>query len=195
MMPTTDEQRQAGAPQAAAGARIELAAVGDGATREDARRLIIEYLEWIGAQAATNYGLDFDIAAMAESDLADPVKFFPPQGRFYVVRHAGRAIGVGCLKQLTPTIAEIQRMYIQPGARGLGAGRALVDRLIADAREIGYTAIRLESLKVLSAAHTLYRSVGFREIAPYGDNSMADYQPEDKLAAYQSSALFMELRL
>jgi GNAT superfamily N-acetyltransferase len=86
-------------------------------------------------------------------------------------------------------------MYIQPQARGLGAGRRLVEQLIADARAIGFRTLRLESLKVLSAAHTLYRSVGFVEVQPYEDNSMADYQSQEKLDTYRSSALFMEMRL
>ncbi len=175
--------------------RVEFVPVDDARTREAARHLLTEYLEWIGHAASSNYGLDFEISAMVESDLADPVKFFPPLGRFYVVRHAGEFVGVGCLKQLTPTIGEVQRMYVQPRARGLGAGRLLVERLLADARAIGYTAVRLESLKVLSAAHALYRSVGFRDIAPYADNSMQDYQAVEKLDTYRSSALFMELRL
>ncbi|MES2936632.1 MAG: GNAT family N-acetyltransferase [Pseudomonadota bacterium] len=177
------------------GAQIEFLAVGDARTRDAARCLLTEYLEWIGHAASSNYGLDFEIGAMVESDLADPDKFFPPLGRFYVVRHGGEFIGVGCLKQLTPTIGEVQRMYVQPRARGLGVGRLLVERLLADARAIGYTAVRLESLKVLEAAHALYRSVGFKEIAPYAENSMKDYQSAEKLDTYRSSALFMELRL
>lgn len=177
------------------GAQVDFVAVGDARTRNAARRLLAEYLEWIGQAASSNYGLDFEIDAMVESDLADAEKFFPPWGRFYLVRHGSEFVGVGCLKRLTPTIGEVQRMYIQPRARGLGAGRLLVERLLADARAIGYTAVRLESLKVLSAAHALYRSVGFREIAPYAQNSMADYQSAEKLDTYRSSALFMELRL
>ena len=54
---------------------------------------------------------------------------------------------------------------------------------------------RLESLKVLSAAHALYRSVGFVEITPYAENSMKEYQPAETMDTYRSSALFMELRL
>ena len=60
---------------------------------------------------------------------------------------------------------------------------------------IGYEAVRLESLKFLSAAHALYKSVGFVEIAPYAEFSMAKYQPGDTIGTYRSSAVFMELRL
>ena len=55
--------------------------------------------------------------------------------------------------------------------------------------------MRLESLQFLSAAHALYRSVGFAEIAPYAENSMTKYQPLETIDRYRSSAVFMELRL
>ena len=105
---------------------LELIPVQDSVTRQAAEMLIREYLEFIRDKATHEYGLAFDIEAMAASDLHDESKFFPPAGRFYVVRHSGQHIGVGCLKRLTPAVAEIQRMYIQPSARGLGAGRFLL---------------------------------------------------------------------
>ncbi|PYM49834.1 MAG: hypothetical protein DME14_07455, partial [Candidatus Rokuibacteriota bacterium] len=85
-------------------------------------------------------------------------------------------------------------MYVQPHVRGIGAGRLLVERLLADAQSIGYQVVRLESLKLLSAAHALYRSVGFVEIMPYAENSMKEYQPAETMDTYRSSAVFMELR-
>jgi GNAT superfamily N-acetyltransferase len=174
---------------------VELVPVADAPTREAARRLIGEYLRWIAGCAATKYGLSFDVDAMVASDLADDSKFYPPSGRFYVIRHANRYVGVGCLKGLAPTVAELQRMYLQPHARGIGAGRRLLEQLLNDARAIGYEIVRLESLKFLAAAHALYRSVGFVEITPYAENSMEEYQPAETMDTYRSSAVFMELRL
>jgi len=174
---------------------IELVPVQDLATRDAARRLVTEYLRWIGERADASYGLAFDVEAMVASDLDDPHKFYPPDGRFYVVRYRGDFAGVGCLKRLEREVAEVQRMYVQPHVRGAGAGRALVERLIADARAIGYRRVRLESLKFLAAAHALYKSVGFVQIPPYDENSMKQYQPSETLEVYRSSAVFMELRL
>jgi GNAT superfamily N-acetyltransferase len=102
-------------------------------------------------------------------------------------------VGVGCLKALSPQVAEIQRMYVQPDVRGAGGGRRLVEQLLADARKIGYLAVRLESLRFLLAAHTLYRSVGFVDITPYAENSMKDYQPPEAEDTYRASAVFMEI--
>lgn len=174
---------------------VELVAVDDAATREAARRLIAEYLQWIAGNASANYGLAFDIDAMVASDLDDAAKFFPPRGRFYVLRVDGDFVGVGCLKGLAPDVAELQRMYVQPHVRGIGAGRCLLERLLADAQAIGYRTVRLESLKFLAAAHALYKSAGFAEIQPYAQNSMQGYQAADTMDTYRSSAVFMELRL
>ena len=175
-------------------AAVQLVSVANADTREAARALITEYLQWIASSAATSYGLSFDIEAMVKSDIDDPSKFYPPSGRFYIVRHSEAYVGVGCLKRLTPAVAEVQRMYVQPHMRGVGAGRRLMQQLLADARAIGYQVVRLESLKFLTAAHALYKSVGFVEITPYAENSMKEYQPAETMDTYRSSAVFMELR-
>src|SRR5437763_5257691 len=109
---------------------IELVAVDDAATRGAARDLIAEYLRWIASVAAASYGLSFDIDAMITSDIEDRAKFYRPSGRFYVIRRGESHVGVGCLKRLTSSVAEIQRMYVQPNERGVGAGRLLMQKLL-----------------------------------------------------------------
>src|SRR5438045_8794587 len=103
---------------------IELVAVDDAATGGPARDVVAEYLRWIASVAAAGYGLSFDIDAMVTSDIEDRAKFYPPSGRFYVIRRQDANVGVGCLKRITPSVAEIQRMYVQPHVRGVGAGRS-----------------------------------------------------------------------
>lgn len=174
---------------------LELQPVESDTHRQAARSLIGEYLAWVADVAQAHHGLRFDVAAMLRSDLEDGSKFFPPTGRLVLVAWQGRYVGVGALRQLGPGIGELQRMYLQPAARGLGAGRALLQRLLADARMLGYARLRLESLKALEAAHGLYRSMGFVDIDPYADNSMQAYQEPEALQAYRASAVFMELRL
>jgi GNAT superfamily N-acetyltransferase len=176
-------------------APVQLHAVESSAQRQVARALIAEYLHWVASVAHSNYGLSFDVDAMIESDITDQDKFYPPTGRFYLVQYAANYVGVGCLKRLAVGVGEIQRMYVQPQLRGVGAGRLLAQRLLDDARSLGYTRVRLESLKALTAAHTLYRSLGFRDTDPYPENSMNAYQSPETLAAYRSSAVFMELTL
>lgn len=176
-------------------ASVVLVSVESSAHRAAARSLVSEYLHWVGDIARSNYGLSFDIDAMVQSDIEDQSKFYPPSGRFYVVQHGGRFVGVGCLKRLAPAVGEVQRMYVQPQVRGVGAGRSLVERLLQDAKALGYTTVRLESLRALTAAHSLYRSVGFAEVEPYPENSMSSYQTPETQAKYRQSAIFMELSL
>jgi GNAT superfamily N-acetyltransferase len=163
--------------------------------RAAAEELIAEYLEWVGGIARSAYGLEFDIDAMVRSDLDDAGKFYPPTGRFYLVRFADDYVGVGCLKRIAPGVGEIQRMYVRPYVRGAGAGRRLVEGLVADARSLGYLTLRLESLRALTAAHQLYRSIGFVEIDPYAENSMAAFQDPAARERYRRHAIFMEARL
>src|SRR4026207_2514922 len=129
---------------------------------------------------------------MVDSDIGDRSKFYPPSGRFYLVTSEGAYVGVGCLKRLAPGVGEIQRMYVQPHVRGKGSGRLPCERLLADALELRYTRVRLESLKALTAAHTLYHSVGFVDIAPYDDDSMRDYQDPATRGRFLDSVAFME---
>jgi GNAT superfamily N-acetyltransferase len=169
--------------------------VADAATRAAAEALIREYLGFIQDSARRHYGLEFEIEAMVRSDLDDRAKFYPPGGRFDLVRHGNDYVGIGCLKKPAEGIAEIQRMYVRPDARGIGAGRLILGRLLADARRLNVSRVRLESVKLLAPAHRLYRSVSFREIDPYADSSMKDYQPGETMGAYRKSAVFMELAL
>ena len=163
--------------------------------KQQAGDLIREYLKWLNQIVQRVYGIEFDVEAMVASDLFDPDKFHPPDGRFYLVKYGGDVAGVGCLKKLEKGVGEIQRMYVPPRLRGKGIGRAIVNRLIEDARSIGYRRLKLESLEFLDAAHSLYRSVGFHEIDPYADNSMKSYQNAENLDKYYSITVFMELDL
>jgi GNAT superfamily N-acetyltransferase len=163
--------------------------------RQQAAVLIREYLEWLNKRVRRDYGLEFDVEAMLASDLASSDKFYPPAGRFYLAQYGGDIVGVGCLKKLDESVGELQRMYVLPRFRGKGIGRAILNRLIDEARSIGYRWLKLESLQFLEAAHTLYRSAGFHEIDPYADNSMKSYQDAKNLDKYYSITVFMEMDL
>jgi ribosomal protein S18 acetylase RimI-like enzyme len=75
------------------------------------------------------------------------------------------------------------RLYLRPQFRGKGLGPILADRIIAEARQLGYTRMRLDTVEpVMKDAVAMYRRIGFREIAPYCNNPIA-------------GALYMELVL
>ena len=65
----------------------------------------------------------------------------------------------------------MKRLYVRPTFRGKGVGLLLVDRVIAEARHIGYDKMRLDTVaSTMQDAVALYRRRGFREIAPYRTN-------------------------
>ncbi len=127
------------------------------------RELFLEYADWLG----------FDLCFQGfESELADlPGKYAEPEGRLYLAYLDDEPVGCICLRPLEDNICEMKRLYLRSEARGSGLGRILIERLIADAKEIGYTAMRLDTYPPkMAAAVKLYREYGFREIAAYYDN-------------------------
>lgn len=162
---------------------------------ENVGLLIREYLASLNAHLMLEYGMSFDAGAMIRSDLSDEEKFRPPGGRLYLARYHGHVAGIGALRKLDGNVAELQRMYVRPAFRGNGIGLAIATRLIEDARAIGYSRLRLESLEFLKAAHGLYRSLGFREIDAYAHNGMSAYQTHHRLDRYYGITVFMEMEL
>lgn len=75
------------------------------------------------------------------------------------------------------------------------ARRLLVERLISDVRTMRFQTVRLKSLRALSAAYILYRSIGLKENEAYAKNRMKEYQPCEAMEAYRSTVLFMGLAL
>lgn len=115
-------------------------------------------------------GVDLD--AILSSDVHE---ISPPNGLFLVARLDGRAVGCGCLKRTAPGTVDIKRMWLSPDVRGRGLGRALLDRLVAEARRLGYRQARLETNRALTEAISLYRSAGFVEVAAFNDEPHAHY--------------------
>jgi len=127
---------------------------------DDARRLI----------AALDAGL---------AELYSPEQRFGPnfkaeqiernRGTFLVARDGGRAVGCGAIRVLEPRTAEAKRMYVDPGYRGKGVGRAVLARLEAAASELGVERLVLETGIYQEAAIALYRGAGFTQVDCWGE--------------------------
>ena len=101
-------------------------------------------------------------------------KYGAPAGRLYLARCGGESAGCIALRRIDGSRCELKRLYVRPAFRGRGLGRALTERLIDDARGIGYREMLLDTLPFLREAIALYRSLGFEEIPIYNDSPMTD---------------------
>jgi len=104
-----------------------------------------------------------------EEELASmPGDYAPPRGRLLLAYEGSAAIGCVALRPIDHAICEMKRLYVR--ARGRGIGRQLAERVIAEARTIGYRFMRLDTLPSMTAAAALYAALGFREIPAYRFN-------------------------
>jgi GNAT superfamily N-acetyltransferase len=96
-----------------------------------------------------------------------------PDGAFLLVRVLGEPIGCGGIKRLDSETCEIKRMYLDPGWRGLGLSRLLLEALEERARGLGYTRARLDTGDRQPSARRLYEGAGYRSIPDYNANPLA----------------------
>lgn len=134
--------------------------------------LIDWYLDWAGGEQVARGRFDADSLAAAhtmvrENVRADLPAMLGPRGRLLIDRRDGKVAAMVGLKPVDAETGEVKRMIVDPAFRGLGIARALIERLIADARADGYTALRLETADFMTDAQALYRSVGFREVGAF----------------------------
>jgi putative acetyltransferase len=140
-----------------------------------ARELFLEYAKSLGFSLCFQ-NFDTELANL-------PGDYSPPDGRLLLVEYDGQIAGCVALHKLEEGICEMKRLYLRPDFRGKGLGRALANRIIAEARQIGYQRMRLDTVEpVMKDAVAMYRRIGFGEIPPYCNNPIA-------------GALYMELVL
>ena len=139
------------------------------------RQLFLEYAHSLGFSLCFQ-NFDKELANL-------PGDYAAPHGRLFLAEYDGKFAGCGALRRLDQESCEMKRLYVRPEFRGKGLGRLLAEKLIAEARRIGYRRMRLDTVEpVMKTAVAMYREMGFREIEPYCQNPIA-------------GALYMELAL
>ena len=109
-------------------------------------------------------------------------KYGLPGGRLYLAYWDGELAGCVGMKKLHGVTGELKRLYVRPAFRGQRLGRKLVERIIEDARSLGYTRLMLDTMPELVSARHMYENMGFHVTERY-NNSPLD------------TTIFMEYRL
>jgi len=117
----------------------------------------------------------------ARSISADDGELTPPAGLLLVATLHGDPVGCGALKFHGKRPAELKRMWVAESARGVGVGRRILDELEAHAKEHGVRAIHLETNGSLTEAISLYRSAGYKEVAPFSSEPYAHHWFEKRI--------------
>ncbi|MEN3113133.1 GNAT family N-acetyltransferase [Uliginosibacterium paludis] len=132
-----------------------------------------------------------DVLALLEEHLRNMHELSPPESvhaldvsrlktpdiTFWSVREGGLLLGCGALRQLSPEHGEIKSMRTPAALRRRGAGRAVLEHILVEAKRRAYTRLSLETgtPAAFDAARRLYESVGFRECGPFGDYRLDPY--------------------
>jgi GNAT superfamily N-acetyltransferase len=138
------------------------------------RSLFEEYARFLG--------IDLCFQNFAD-ELADlPGCYAPPRGRLLLAVIDDQPAGCVALRPLQENICEMKRLFVPPAFRSQGIGRKLAEHIVAEARQIGYAAMKLDTLPRLKPATDLYTKLGFSPCQPYYDTPLKE-------------TLFMELPL
>ncbi len=129
-------------------------------TLDDVRGLVEHHLKFGRLHSPPQ-----DAHALKVDSLLDPAV------TLFSIRCRGELVAIGALKRLDGRHAELKTMHTAEHVRGLGIGRAMLDHLLAVARERGFEHVSLETgvHEAFAPARSLYASTGFAPCEPFGD--------------------------
>jgi DNA-binding MarR family transcriptional regulator/GNAT superfamily N-acetyltransferase len=142
---------------------------------EDARWCIQQYFAEIGRRFENG----FEPAQSLPLGSAD---MSPPSGVLLVARRGEEPLGCGALKLTPDEPAYLKRMWVAPGARGLGLGRRLLRALEQYASAAGAPGVQLETNRALGEAIAIYRRSGYAEVEPFNDEPYAHHWFEKRFS-------------
>jgi putative acetyltransferase len=161
-----DQRIPAGYPVPTAVKGLTFSPAASVAQIAQARELFLEYAQSLGFSLCFQ-NFDRELAGL-RGDYA------PPEGCLLLAEYEIQLAGCVALHKLEPGVCEMKRLYLRPQFRAQGLGRALAERIIAQARQIGYHRMRLDTVEpVMKDAVAMYRKLGFKEIVPYRANPIA----------------------
>ncbi len=129
----------------------------------DARELFREYESWLG--------LDLCFQGFEDELRGLPGKYAEPDGKLLLAYQGDELAGCIAMRKLEQGVCEMKRLYVRDEFRGQKIGISLIEKVIGEARTIGYKRMRLDTFPPkMGKAVKLYASHGFVEISAYYDN-------------------------
>lgn len=101
-----------------------------------------------------------------------PGKYSPPKGRLYLAFFEDKVVGSVALRPLDEDKCEMKRLYVRPVFRGQKYGQILANKIILEAKDLGYKQMFLDTLTTMPEAVGLYKKLGFKECKPYCYNPL-----------------------
>ncbi len=142
--------------------RITIESCATAADYGHAEAVTRAYIHWLGIDLSYQ-DVDAEMAAFA-------AMYGPPEGCYLLARCEGKVAGGVGLRPLEAGICEMKRLYVYPSFTGFGIGRRLGMAILERGADMGYRAMRLDSLAHMTAVQRLYESLGFVDIPPYRYN-------------------------
>lgn len=141
--------------------------------RDEVKELFAEYIDYL-VKGNKEFKKYLEIQKYDDEIENLEAKYGLPQGRLYVAYFENKVAGCIALRPLNDMQCEMKRLYVKPEFRGNGIAKILAERIISDAKSIGYSSMLLDTLPFLQTAISMYRKMGFYEIECYNDSPLDD---------------------
>lgn len=130
----------------------------------------IEIIRLLFLEYAQSLNFDLCFQNFSEELAGLPGEYSSPDGTLLISSWNDVPVGCVALRKIENKICEMKRLYVQQNYRGKNIGKALTERLILEAREMGYCKMRLDTVPSMQTAQRLYMSLGFYQIESYCEN-------------------------
>ena len=131
------------------------------------------------AAMEANVGRVYGPVDGAVTSVVEPGELIPPHGHYVALWADGAAVAGGGVRALgDPGVAEVKRMWVEPGWRGRGLGRRLLAEIEAEAAALGFTVLRLDTAGSIA---DFYLAASYVPIADYNGNAYATFWGEKRL--------------
>lgn len=108
-----------------------------------------------------------------KEELEDPLKKYgPPEGSLVLAYYDGEVAGCVAMQWAGEQTCEMKRLFVRQGFREKGIGDRLIQQILIDGKDAGYTKMVLDTLERLQPAIRLYQKYGFINTSAYYENPL-----------------------